>query len=156
MRILIADDSDLVRRGVGEILSSETNWEVCGEARDGSEALRKARELLPDLILLDISMPAINGLEVARLLRQEVPKVKILVISQHDPIQLLPRVIEAGGDACVDKDRLGTDLMANIKSIERASEADRIANAGKNSPPEIRMLEDPSAYCPPRQKPLVD
>jgi DNA-binding NarL/FixJ family response regulator len=99
MRILIADDSDLVRRGVGEILSSETNWEVCGEARDGSEALRKARELLPDLILLDISMPAINGLEVARLLRQEVPKVKILVISQHDPIQLLPRVIEAGGDA---------------------------------------------------------
>jgi hypothetical protein len=56
----------------------------------------------------------------------------------------------------VDKDRLGTDLMANIKTIERASEADRIANAGKNSPPEIRMLEDPSAYCPPRQKPLVD
>jgi DNA-binding NarL/FixJ family response regulator len=135
MRILIADDSDVVRRGIAGVLSSETNWEVCGEARDGSEALWKTRELLPDLILLDISMPAINGLEVARLLRQEVPKVKILVISQHDPIQLLPRVIEAGGDACVDKGRLGTDLLASIKSIELASEAHRIANAGKNCPP---------------------
>jgi YesN/AraC family two-component response regulator len=65
MRILIADDNDMVRRGVMGIFSSELNWEICGEARDGSEALRKARELLPDLILLDISMPGINGLQAA-------------------------------------------------------------------------------------------
>ena len=118
MRILIADDNDAVRRGVVGILSSETSWKVCGEARDGSEALQKARELRPDLILLDVSMPGMNGLEVARLLRQELPEVKILVISQHDPIQLLPHVVEAGGNACVDKSRLGTDLVASIKSIE--------------------------------------
>ena len=123
MRILIADDSDMVRRGVVRILASVTNWEVCGEARDGSEALRKARELLPDLILLDISMPGINGLEVARLLRQEVPETKILVISQHDPIQLLPRAIEAGAHACVDKSRLGSDLVATMESLRRTSEA---------------------------------
>lgn len=86
MRILIADDNDMVRRGVTEILSSEANWEICGEARDGSEVLRKARELLPDLILLDISMPGTSGFEAARLLRQEVPAVKILIISQHDTI----------------------------------------------------------------------
>lgn len=73
MRILIADDNDIVRRGVRGILARVANWEVCGEARDGSEALRKARELLPDLILLDISMPGTNGLEVARVLREEVP-----------------------------------------------------------------------------------
>jgi two-component system response regulator NreC len=123
MRILIADDNDMVRRGVVRILASVTNSEVCGEARDGSEALRKARELLPDLILLDISMPGINGLEVARLLRQEVPETKILVISQHDPIQLLPRAIEAGAHACVDKSRLGSDLVATMESLRRTSEA---------------------------------
>jgi DNA-binding NarL/FixJ family response regulator len=132
MRILIADDSDVVRRGVIGILSSETGWEVCGEARDGTEALRKARELLPNLILLDISMPGMNGLEAARLLRQEVPEAKIIVISQHDPIQLLPRVVEAGADACVDKSRLSTDLLASIKNIEVTSEAHRIRSDPKN------------------------
>jgi DNA-binding NarL/FixJ family response regulator len=118
MRIFIADDNDAVRRGVVGLLSSETGWKVCGEARDGSEALQKARELRPDLILLDISMPGMNGLEVARLLRQALPEAKILVVSQHDPIHLLPSVVEAGGDGCVDKSRLGTDLVASIKNIE--------------------------------------
>jgi DNA-binding NarL/FixJ family response regulator len=118
MRILIAADNDGVRRAVVRLLSSETDWKVCGEARDGSEALQKARELLPDLILLDVSMPGMNGLEVARLLRQELPEAKILVISQHDPNHLLPSVVEAGGNACVDKSRLSTDLVASIKNIE--------------------------------------
>jgi DNA-binding NarL/FixJ family response regulator len=59
-----------------------------------------------------------NGLEAARLLRQELPEAKILVISQHEPIHLLPSVVEAGGDACVDKSRLSTDLVASIKSME--------------------------------------
>jgi two-component system response regulator NreC len=118
MRILIADDNDAVRRGVMGLLSSETGWKVCGEARDGSEALQKARELRPDLILLDVSMPGLSGLEAARLLRRELPEVKILVISHHDPMHLVPRVVEAGGNACVDKSRLSTDLVASIKSIE--------------------------------------
>jgi DNA-binding NarL/FixJ family response regulator len=118
MRIFIADDNDAVRRGVVGLLSSETGWKVCGEARDGSEALQKARELRPDLILLDISMPGMNGLEVARHLRQALPEAKILVVSQHDPIHMLPSVVEAGGDGCVDKSRLGTDLVASIKNIE--------------------------------------
>jgi DNA-binding NarL/FixJ family response regulator len=120
-RILIADDNDMVRRAVTELLSSVTDWEVCGEARDGSEALLKARELLPDLVLLDISMPRRSGLEAARLLRQELPKVKIIIMSQHDSIQLLPRALEAGAHACVDKSRLGPDLFATIESVRGAS-----------------------------------
>jgi DNA-binding NarL/FixJ family response regulator len=120
LRILIADDNEMVRRGVARLLSSEPNWQICGEAADGSETVRKARELLPDLILLDISMPGINGLEVSRLLRQQVPQARILVISQHDPIQLLPRVLAAGGDACVDKSCLATDLLASIRNIGAA------------------------------------
>ena len=120
MRILIADDSGVVRRGVCGILSSEKDLEVCGEARDGPEALQKARELLPDLILLDISMPGMNGLEAARLLRNEVCQAKILVISQHDPTQLLPSVIAAGADGCIDKGRLCEDLVASIRKIKCA------------------------------------
>jgi two-component system, NarL family, nitrate/nitrite response regulator NarL len=82
MRILIVDDNERIRRGVMDILASKKNWNVCGEARDGTEAIRKARELLPELILLDISMPGLNGLEAARLLRQEIANTKILLMSQ--------------------------------------------------------------------------
>ena len=77
----------------------------------------KARELLPDVILLDISMPDMSGLDVARRLRRELPNAKLLVISQHDPLVMLPQAIEAGCDACLDKSRLATDLVATIKNL---------------------------------------
>lgn len=130
MRILIVDDNDAVRVGVIAMLSSVIGWEVCGEARDGSEALRKARELHPDLILLDISMPGVSGLEAARLLREDVPNAKILIMSEHDPIRLLPSALEAGAHACVDKGRLGTELLPTIKNVMGNSEARGIANGG--------------------------
>jgi two-component system, NarL family, response regulator NreC len=117
MRILVADDSDIVRRGIIDILSAGREWNVCGEARNGSEAMQKAHELQPDLVLLDVSMPDISGLEIARRLRSEMPTAKILVISQHDPTLLLPHVIAAGGDACLDKGNIGRDLLATIKTL---------------------------------------
>ena len=130
MRILIVDDNERIRRGVLDILASKKNWNVCGEARDGMEAIRKARELLPDLILLDISMPGLNGLEAARLLRREVANTKILLMSQYDPIPLLPGAIQAGANGCVDKSRLGTDLLSCIERISGISEALGIAIPG--------------------------
>jgi two-component system, NarL family, response regulator NreC len=130
MRILIVDDNERIRRGVLDILASKKNWNVCGEAKDGMEAIRKARELLPDLILLDISMPGLNGLEAARLLRQEIANTKILLMSQYDPIPLLPGAIQAGANGCVDKSRLGTDLLSCIERISGISEALGIAIPG--------------------------
>ncbi len=117
LRIFIADDSEIVRRGVAGILSSEPKWEICGEAPNGTQALQKIQELLPDLVLLDISMPGIGGLDVARRLRRELPKVKIIVMSQHDPAHLRAHVLEAGGDACLDKVLLATELLATIKNL---------------------------------------
>lgn len=121
MRILIADDNEWVRRGVGNILSSMPHWEVCGEAKDGADTLQKAAELLPDLILLDVSMPGLSGLEVARLLRAKVPATKILIMSQHDPAVLLSRSIDAGAQGCVDKSRLSTELCPAIVSVMGSS-----------------------------------
>ena len=117
MRILIADDNAWIRRGVMNILAPVPHWEVCGEAKDGTEAVQRAAELLPDLVLLDVSMPGLNGLDVARLLREKVPTAKILIMSQHDPAVLLPRALEAGAHACVDKGRLARDLIPTIERV---------------------------------------
>ncbi|MGA2389505.1 MAG: response regulator transcription factor [Candidatus Sulfotelmatobacter sp.] len=117
IRILVVDDNEYVRRGVLNILASNKNLEVCGVAQDGQEAIQKARELAPDLVLLDISMPGMDGLEAARILRSEIPSARILIMSQHDPIQILQRVLDAGVQGCVDKGRLATDLLPCIENI---------------------------------------
>jgi DNA-binding NarL/FixJ family response regulator len=117
MRILIVDDNERIRRGVSGILSSEPDWQVCGEASDGMDGIAKARELQPDLVLLDVSMPGMDGLETARLFRQEKLTAKILILSQHDPTHLLPGALEAGAQGCVDKSRLITDLVLAIKAL---------------------------------------
>jgi DNA-binding NarL/FixJ family response regulator len=123
MQILIVDDNEMVRRGVSELLSSRPAWQVCGHAGDGKEAVRKARELRPDIVLLDISMPGANGLDVVHTLRHEMPETKIVIMSQHDPILVLPRALEAGAHACVDKDRLSTDLLPTIECLVKNSNA---------------------------------
>ena len=117
MKILVADDNELVRRGVVNILARVPQWEVCGEAKDGTEAVQRAIELLPDLILLDISMPGLDGLDVARRLRKEVPAAKILIMSQNDSSVLRSSAIQAGAHGCVDKSYLTKDLLPVIASI---------------------------------------
>lgn len=130
MRILVVDDNELVRHGVINILASRATWEVCGEAQDGKEALQKARKLQPDVILLDISMPGLNGLEVARVIRREVADAKILIMSQQDAASLLPGAIQAGANGCVDKSRLGTELLSSIESITSDPNPRGTANSG--------------------------
>lgn len=122
IRILIVDDNETIRRGVAALLSSEVDCQVCGEAIDGADGLQKAQELRPDLVLVDISMPGIDGLETTRLLRKELPGVRVLILSQHDPAQVLPGALAAGADGCVDKSRLSVDLVKAIKNISLSLE----------------------------------
>ena len=118
MRILIADDHHMVRRGVGDLLSKEAGWEICGEATDAAQAIQKASELNPDLVLLDISLPDGSGLEAARRIRQEIPHVRILMMSHHDATQFVQSALESGADGCIDKARLALDLVAMIKNLQ--------------------------------------
>jgi DNA-binding NarL/FixJ family response regulator len=121
MRILIADDSELIRRGIGILLAKEKSWQVCGEAADGPEALRKVRELRPDLVLLDISMPGANGFDASRQMKEEIPETKILIISHHDATKMLPSALEAGADGCLDKSRLALDLVSAIRDLQNGN-----------------------------------
>jgi len=117
IRILIADDNEFVRRGVAALLSDAENVEVCGEAADSQQTLKKACELKPDIVLLDVSMPDRNGLETARLLRDKVPEAKILILSQHDPASLRDAAAQAGAAGCLDKARVGAELLPAIQKL---------------------------------------
>lgn len=123
MRILIADDFKPIRTAVADILSQQPDWEVCGEADNGPEALRLATELNPDVVLLDISMPGMDGLQAARLIHESVPKTKIIILSHHDPAQLIHDARKAGAHECVDKGRIAEDLVASIRRMEIEEES---------------------------------
>jgi DNA-binding NarL/FixJ family response regulator len=116
-QILVADDNALVRRSVIAMLSEEADLHVCGEAATGPETIQKARDLNPDLVLLDVQMPGSNGLQTAGVLHQEFPNLKIMVMSQHDASHLLPQVLAVGGNGCVDKSRMADDLCPSIRQI---------------------------------------
>jgi DNA-binding NarL/FixJ family response regulator len=118
MRILIADDFEPIRTAVAGILSEQPDWEVCGEACNGTEALRLATELNPDVVLLDISMPGIDGLKTSRLIHESVPSAKIIILSHHDPAQLLKDARKSGAQECVDKGRIAADLVASIRRVQ--------------------------------------
>src|SRR5580658_5323579 len=96
LRILIADDHGLVRRGARAVLSSQRGWRVVGEAANGREAIQKAVELKPDVAVVDIGMPDMDGVEVTRQIRQKVPDTKVLVLTMHESDQMVRRAMHAG------------------------------------------------------------
>ncbi len=119
MRLLIADDHEVVRRGVITLLQSHPGWEVCAEASDGFEAIEKAKLVSPDVIILDVSMPGMNGLEAARILRRIVPESEILILSQHESAEMLRQAVIAGARGYVVKSSVGRDLIAAVEAVSR-------------------------------------
>ena len=125
MRILIADDNDRVRSGIRGILSDEQDLEICGEAIDGKQVLNQTRELLPDLVLLDVHMPDSDGFQVTRQLRLEFPKTKVFIMSHDDAAMVSPGAFECGAADCIDKAYLGTDLAPRLRQLLGPDARDR-------------------------------
>lgn len=117
LRILVADDHDVVRIGVRELLSSREGWEVCGEARNGREAVAKVEELKPDIIVLDINMPELNGIEAARKIRKAFAATEILILSFDYSDYLIREIVAAGARGFVVKADSERDLVAAVEAL---------------------------------------
>jgi two-component system, NarL family, response regulator NreC len=117
IRILVTDDHAVLRAGLTALLNAEADFSVVGEAADGSECLRVAQMTQPDVILLDINMPNLNGLEALPQLRQLAPKSRVLVLTMHDDITYLRQVLRAGGVGYVLKQAADVELLSAIRTV---------------------------------------
>lgn len=119
MRVLIVDDHEVVRRGVRSLILSQSNYEVCGEAVDGQDALEKARQLTPDVIVMDVSMPKLNGLEATHLIRAALPDSEVLILSQHESPEMIRQAAKAGARGYVVKSSIARDLLVALDTVSR-------------------------------------
>ena len=115
--ILLADDHEIVRRGLRALLETQTSYKVVGEAMTGRQAVEQARKLKPDVVIMDISMPELNGLEATRQIRDEIPQTEILILSVHESEQLVREVLEAGARGYVLKSDAGRDLIRAVETL---------------------------------------
>jgi two-component system response regulator NreC len=119
IRILVADDHTLVRSGLRLILSAQPDFELVGEAATGEETIARARELRPDILLLDIGMPGMNGLEAARSIREEFPDIRIVVLTMYDDEAYLQQFLQIGAAGYVMKQAADTELVSAIRAVQR-------------------------------------
>lgn len=119
IRILIADDHEVVRRGLRALLETKPGWEVCGEARDGREAVEKTKTLKPDVVILDISMPRLGGLEATRRIVKAAPRTEILVLTMHESEEMVSEVLNAGARGYVLKSDAGRELIIAVESLRQ-------------------------------------
>jgi len=117
LRILVADDHEIIRRGLRAVLEAQSDWEVTDEASTGLEAVMKAERYKPDVVLMDISMPELNGLEAARRIRRSLPTVEVLFLTMHESEQMIREGIEAGGRGFLLKSDAGNELVPAVKSV---------------------------------------
>jgi|GraSoi_2013_40cm_1033754.scaffolds.fasta_scaffold54636_1 DNA-binding NarL/FixJ family response regulator len=117
LRILIADDHDLMRRGLKALVESHPGWQVCEEAHTGREAIEKAERSKPDVVILDISMPELNGVEAARSIRKASPNTEILILSVHYSDQLIREILMAGVHGYIMKSDSDRDLIAALEKL---------------------------------------
>jgi DNA-binding NarL/FixJ family response regulator len=118
-RILLADDHDVVRRGVRELLEAREEWTVCGEASDGREAVHMVAKLAPDLAVLDISMPGLNGLEATRMIRRGCPATDVIIFTLHEEERLIRDALLAGARGIVSKADGGGQIVLAVEALSR-------------------------------------
>lgn len=117
IRILIVDDHEAVRRGIRALLSARAEWSICGEASDGVEAIQKAKSLRPDVVLMDVTMPRMDGVQATKIIRQDVAEAEVVLISQNDPSIVRGQASEIGARDFVAKCDLSRDLLSTIERV---------------------------------------
>ena len=117
IKVLVVDDHAILRDGIRALLGLHDDIEIVGEASEGKEAIKKARELVPDVVVMDIAMPEMDGLEATRRIRKKSPEVKVLVLTQHDNREYILSAIKAGVAGYVPKRALGSDLVSAIRTV---------------------------------------
>jgi DNA-binding NarL/FixJ family response regulator len=118
LRILVADDHEIVRRGIVALLEGRAGWEVCGQAHDGRDAVEKTKELKPDIVILDIGMPNLNGLEAARQMLHHNPQTKVLILTITEADELVRAVLNAGARGFVLKSDATRDLISAVEALQ--------------------------------------
>lgn len=119
IRVLLADDHAILSAGLRAFLSDYDDVEVVGDARDGEEVVALAAELKPDVVLMDIAMPGMNGIEATRLIRERQPETRVLVLTQHEERQYVLALLRAGASGYILKRALGSDLIAALRTVAR-------------------------------------
>ena len=118
IRILLADDHALLRQGTAELLQHEPDFEVVGQAGDGLEAVRMAHEAQPDIVIMDVRMPALSGIDATRQLQRELPKVRVLVLTAYDDDQYVFSLLQAGASGYLLKTAPASELIRSIRQVQ--------------------------------------
>jgi PAS domain S-box-containing protein len=119
MRVLVVDDHEVVRRGVRSLILTDPNYEVCGEAVDGQDAIEQAQQLAPDVVVMDVSMPRLNGLEATPIIRAALPQSEVLILSQHDSPEMVRQAVKAGARGYVVKSSIAKNLLSALDCVGR-------------------------------------
>ena len=158
-RILIADDHEVARKGIRSLLEDHAGWEICGEAKDGREAVEYAGKLKPDVLLLDIGMPNLNGLDAARQILATNPEARILILTVHDSEQTVREVLAVGARGFLLKSDAGRELVAAVEALQqrRTFFTSRVAQMMLDGYLRPQDDSDPSGQCvlTPREREVI-
>jgi DNA-binding NarL/FixJ family response regulator len=163
LRLLVADDHEIVRKGLRSLLEAQPGWQVAGEASDGREAVEKAKELRPDVTVLDIGMPSLNGLEATRQMLKNDARAKILILTMHESDPLIRDVLDAGARGYVLKTDASRDLVTAVNAVRSnktfftAKVAQMVLDGYLDQAPkkEKPQPESPQTRLTPRQREIV-
>ena len=151
IRVLLVDDHAILRDGIRALLSFQDDILVVGEARNGEDAIQQVEELRPDVVLMDIAMPGINGLEATRLICHDHPECRVLILSQHEDRQYVVPLLQAGASGYLLKRALGDDLIHAIRKVfDGETYLDPAVNAVL-----VDVIRKPNAEEPPLAEPLT-
>jgi DNA-binding NarL/FixJ family response regulator len=157
LRILVADDHQVVRTGLRALLESKAGWQVCAEAANGREAVEKAGELQPDVAILDIGMPLLNGVDATRQIRKVSPLTEVLILTMHDSEHMIQGVLDAGAHGYILKDDADRNLLAAVESLRKHKPylSSRVSAAAATAQPSTDGIERPARRLTPREREIV-